>query len=105
MIRGGISVGLPGLRHQVAEINFDSWRRLNRRSHAAYQEIRNDAGVETARPDDDRIGAFERIENTGRGNRIFRFQPYLELFEREERARPSEVGELQETAPDLAQGQ
>ncbi len=44
-------------------------------------------------------------ETTGRKrDRIFRFQPYLELFEREERARPSEVGELQETAPDLAQG-
>jgi cell filamentation protein, protein adenylyltransferase len=40
------------------------------------------------------------VETTGRRrDRIFRFRPYLQLFERGERERPAEVGDLQETIP------
>jgi hypothetical protein len=40
------------------------------------------------------------IETTGRKrDRIFRFEPYLRLFEQEERERVADTGELQETAP------
>lgn len=44
-------------------------------------------------------------ETTGRKrDRIFRFQPYLRLFEQKERERSAEVGELQETSPSEGQG-
>jgi hypothetical protein len=40
------------------------------------------------------------VETTGRKrDRSFRFEPYLDLFEAEDRAKPSEPGDLQETAP------
>jgi len=40
------------------------------------------------------------VETTGRKrDRIFRFEPYLRLFEQEERERSADSGELQETAP------
>jgi Fic family protein len=50
------------------------------------------------------VGQLERlnivIETTGRKrDRIFRFQPYLELFEDDEGERPSREGSMQETTP------
>lgn len=43
------------------------------------------------------------VETTGRKrDRIFRFKPYLDLFEADERERPSDVGDVQETTPNPA---
>ena len=65
VIRRGIALRLPRLRHDVADIDLQRAGVHDRVHDAADEEVRDDAGIETPRPEDDHIGLADGLEHGG----------------------------------------
>src|SRR5262249_30134189 len=76
MIGGRVAIRLTRLRHQVANVNFESGCCLNRLANACDQQVRNDARVKTPRSKDNGVGLPDRFDYAWSGGWRWRVQPH-----------------------------
>ena len=65
MILERITVSLSGLRHEIRNVYTSGLDGGDRRGDPVDQQIRQDAGVQTARPDDDQVGIDQGLGDFG----------------------------------------
>ena len=64
-------VGFPGLGHQIADVQARRLAAADRLHQLRHQQIRQQRGVKTPRPQHDQIGVGDRFECLRQGRRPF----------------------------------
>ena len=67
MVRGGEPRGLARLRHQVAYVDLQSWGLADLFRNSAYQEIRQEAGVQRAGSQRDDVRVAQSLDHSRYG--------------------------------------
>ena len=70
MLFGGVAIGLPGLRHDVADVDAKSLSRAQCFAQLPDDEVGKDRGIERARTDEDEIRALQRFERLVHRHRV-----------------------------------
>jgi len=62
VVGGGVAIGLAGLGDDVADVDHPRVGAADRARDAAHEQVGDDAGVQTARPDDDGVGLCDFLK-------------------------------------------
>ena len=81
VVGGGVIVRLARLGHHVADINLDGLAAVHGVGDPVHQQVRDDTGVNAARPEDNRIGQADRFQRFRQ--RLGVFGPQVHALDRQ----------------------